>query len=83
MTNWTKNKILSFLILASYEIIPFDGAISTTLLACWDPAINCFLFQWEPIMTVMLVDVTFITGTSPTGKYGIDLLIFHHVKEYN
>ena len=30
---WTKNKILPFLRLASYETIPFDGAISTSLLA--------------------------------------------------
>ena len=34
---WIKNKILPFLSLVSYETIPFDGVISTTLLACWDP----------------------------------------------
>ena len=34
-------------------------------------------------MTVTLEDIAFITETSPTGKYGIDLLLFHHVKEYN
>ena len=34
-------------------------------------------------MTVTLVDIAFITETSPTGKYGIDLLFFHHLKEYN
>lgn len=79
---WSKNKILPFLRLASYETIPFDGALSTALLACWDPAINCFLFRWGP-MTVTLADIALITGTSPTGKYGIDLPIFHHVKEHN
>ena len=42
----------------------------------------CFLFKWGP-MTITLPDITFITGTYPTHKYGIDLPIFHHVKEYN
>ena len=81
MTNGPRTRYY-YLRLASYETIPFDGAISTALLACWDPVINCFLFQWGP-MTVTLANIVFIIVKYPTGKYGIDLPIFHHVKDYN
>ena len=56
--------------LASYETIPFDGALSTVLVACWDPAISYFLFKWGP-MTITLADIAFITGFLPQISMGL------------
>lgn len=79
---WENQRIISFLQLATYTNIPFDGELTSTLVSLWDPVLNCFVLR-QILMTVTLADIAFITGLSPTSDEHSNIPVFTLLPQAN